>query len=262
MTVQKLHALADAMKNYALESNFVIGFYISGSYAKGLIHDRSDLDPVFVVDKGAKEQVGQDLRKRFDLKNCDLCVYTLDEFRNLSTAGTSGMGSDRYDYAHLTVEIDKTGGEIQKIVEQNGSLSERERLYLGAGYLDGYINSFYRSLKAAREKWDLPQRLEAAESIPHMLAFLFAADHRIVPFSKYLEWDMKKHPLNFPMEPDELLRDIKTVLSSASVATQIKLFEKVSEFASKVGFENIVKDWDGKPEALANKMKKYPEGCL
>ena len=157
--IDELHRKASKMEEFAKNSDHVIGFYISGSYAKGMIHERSDLDPVFVVTENSKDIIRANLIDIFGDDNCDLYIVTMKEFEALTTKGTSDMGSDRYDYAHLQIPIDKTNGRIQKIIDQRAMLSDEERQFLGAGYLDGYINCFYRSLKAARENWPLAQHI-------------------------------------------------------------------------------------------------------
>lgn len=254
--IEKLHAQAKEMEEFARNSDHVMGFYISGSYAKGMIHKQSDLDPVFIVEEGSQKTIEKEIISRFSLLPMDLCIYTLPQFEALNTRGTSDMGSDRYDYAHLKIPVDKTNGHIQKIINQRGQLSDEERIFLGIGYLDAYINCFYRSLKAARENWSLPQHLEAAESIMLGLSFLFAVDHRVMPFFKYLAWDLKTHPLSFPMKPDDLMKTIQEILQTGDVNAQIILFETITAHARQNGFAQVVDDWDLKPEELVRKYRE------
>lgn len=254
--IDELHTEAAKMEEFAKNSDHVIGFYISGSYGKGMIHERSDLDPVFIVKEGAVETTEDEVLKRFSSLPMDVCIYTLPQFEALDTRGTSGMGSDRYDYAYLEIMVDKTNGLIQKIINQRGKLSDEERQFLGAGYLDGYIDAFYRSLKAAREGWALAEHLEASKSITLALSFLFAADHRVMPFSKYLEWELRTHPLSFSMKPNDLISAIQNILQTGDEDTQILLFEAVSDHARRAGFGQIVDDWENKPEDLVKAFRK------
>lgn len=255
MRIEKLHVFARELQDYAAKTEDVLGFYISGSYGKGMIHERSDLDPVFITKEGCVARVDAEILAQHDMGNCDLCIYTISEFESLSTKGTSDMGSDRYDYAHIKVAVDKTGGRIQEIVDKRGTLSEEERLFLGAGFLDGYINGFFRSLKAARQGWHVAQALEAAEGIHYGLSFLFAVEHRTLPFYKYLEWELATYPLTFPMPADVLISTIQRILSTADVNAQIEWFEAIARHAKENGFAQNIADWDGKPEVLASEFK-------
>lgn len=255
MSVQHLRELAQKLKDFAVQDKRVLAFYISGSYAKNKLHADSDLDPVFIVQEDAQETVEQDLVTLYDLSGCDLCIYTKVEFYELSTSGTSGMGSDRYDYAHLTVCVDKTGGEIQALIDKRGRLSQEETMYLGAGYLDGYINAFYRSFKSWRQSWTLAQHLEAAESVHYALAFLFAAEGRVKPFAKYLEWELQTHPLQLPMAAENLLAMINKILTTADIKQQMLFFESVCTYAAQAGFKDIIEAWEGKPEQLIKIIK-------
>ena len=254
--IDELHRKAKKMEEFAWNSDHVIGFYISGSYGKGMIHYRSDLDPVFIVSEGTKDVVRKDLISVCGDNNCDLYIVTLPEFEALTTKGTSDMGSDRYDYAHLEIPVDKTNGQIQKIIDQRGKISDEERQFLGTGYLDGYINCFYRSLKAAREDWSLAKHLEASESVTLGLSFLFAIDRRVTPFSKYLEWELSTHPLSFSMKLDDLVSTIRNILQTGDIGAQIFLFEAITDHARQAGFGQIVDDWENKPEELVEEFRK------
>src|SRR3954470_12500634 len=75
--------------------------------------------------------------------------------------------------------------------------------------LDGYVNNYYRSAKNARVGLELASLLDAQESIPYYLQFVFNVHGRIRPYNKWLEWELREHPLPVDVDP-ALLRRIGT----------------------------------------------------
>ena len=73
-----------------------------------------------------------------------------------------------YAFAHVEPVLDRGG--IAELVAEKGRVDPAT-----AGEpLDGYMNMYYRSAKNARDGRPLEARLDAAESIPYLLEFLFA----------------------------------------------------------------------------------------
>jgi len=60
--------------------------------------------------------------------------------------------------------------------------------------LDAYVNSYYRTLENARDGNRSAAGLDAAESFSNLLEFVFAAERRVRPYNKYLEWELGTHP--------------------------------------------------------------------
>ena len=80
----------------------------------------------------------------------------------------------------LAPQLDKTG-------EVAAALQERSRRPRGCREpLDAYVNSYYRSAKNARIGLELASLLDAQESIPWFLEFVFAVHGRLRPFNKWL----------------------------------------------------------------------------
>ena len=57
------------------------------------------------------------------------------------------------------------------------------------------MNMLYRSLKNARVGLELASLLDAQESIPWFLEFVFTVHGRLRPYNKWLEWELEQHPL-------------------------------------------------------------------
>jgi hypothetical protein len=80
------------------------------------VDDRSDWDvAVIVTDEVSATRV----RERFPSQHgsrVEVFVHTLDQFRELGAFGRSDEWQ-RYLYAHLTPVVDRTGGELQSILD-------------------------------------------------------------------------------------------------------------------------------------------------
>ena len=111
----------------------------------------------------------------------------------------------RYSAAHADVVLDKTGGELTAVVADTESLLPGSRKAVVEDALDAYINQTYRSLRYGT-------RLDAVEAVPYALRTIFALEDRVRPYNKYLEWELKHHPLA-DWSADELLPLLDQVLS-------------------------------------------------
>ena len=90
----------------------------------------------------------------------------------------------------------RTGSSTRVVAEQE-SLPGGSRDAVVREALDGYINQTYRSLRYGT-------RLDAVEAIPYALRTIFALENRVRPYNKYLEWELRHHPLE-GWAADELL---------------------------------------------------------
>ena len=93
---------------------------------------------------------------------------------------------DRYTLTHTEPVIDRTG-EIQRVIDEKGRLSDEEKKSIPPLALDAYMNSLYRGLKRPA---GIGGRLHEAEAIGHLLTCLFALEGRVRPFHDYLEWEL------------------------------------------------------------------------
>ena len=101
--------------------------------------------------------------------------------------------------------------------------------------LDGYINQVYRSLRYGT-------RFDAAEAVPYALRTIFAIDDRVRPYNKYLEWELKHHPLA-DWAADELLPLLDQVLLGDPQA-QRQLFNRIEPIARREGFGEVIDGWE------------------
>lgn len=106
--------------------------------------------------------------------------------------------------------------------------------------LDGYINMLYRSLKNARLGLELASLLDAQESIPWFLQFVFNAHGRVRPYNKWLEWELCEHPL--PVELDLAL--LRRIAATGEIAAQQQLFRWTEHLAREAGLDAVVDGWE------------------
>jgi hypothetical protein len=160
-------------------------------------------------------------------EHVDVGVMELERFRVYP-------GWDRYTLTHARVLVDKTG-EIQRVVDERGRLSEAEAVELAPTALDGYMNSLYRSLKRP----GLGARIHAAESVGYLLTCLFALEARVRPFHDHLEWELENQPLE-GWNSDELLGLIERALDR----DQRELFRKVEPHVRARRLGDVVDAWE------------------
>jgi len=107
--------------------------------------------------------------------------------------------------------------------------------------LDGYINQTYRSLRYGT-------RLDAVEAIPYALRTIFALADRVRPYNKYLEWELRHHPLE-DWNADDLLPLLDRVLTGEPDA-QRELFRRIEDPARREGFGDVIDGWEPDVEWL------------
>jgi len=233
-------AYAEALEIARTDPN-VVGFFASGSRGKSAATMASDHDCCMVV----FDAVVSGYKERYtNWHGLDLSVFGLSEFAQHAAIDTK-LEWDRYNFAHLTVSVDKLGGVIQRLVDEKGSLPEaaaRARL----GYLDGYINSAYRSLKNARDGRQLAALLDAVESIAPLLTWIFAVHLRLRPYNKYLRWELEHWPLaDLPWGTDEFL-DLLGGTAAGDLVAQKAMFAGVRTMAVRRGLEGVLAVWGDK----------------
>jgi predicted nucleotidyltransferase len=222
----------------------VVGLYVFGSRGREfMVDDRSDWD-VCVVLSGAEAREAFDREfphVRGDL--AEIASATLDELRDDSSEHS------RYAAAHARVELDKTGGELTRVVAEQELLPPGSKDPVVRDALDAYINQTYRSLRYGT-------RLDAAEAIPHALRTIFALAGRVRPYNKYLEWELRHHPIE-GWSAEELLPLLDRVLVAEPEA-QHELFSRIEAAVRREGFGDVVDGWEPDLEWLRGKSAYRP----
>jgi predicted nucleotidyltransferase len=207
----------------AREDENVIGLVVFGSRGKGaFVDERSDWD-VFVV---VRDRRGDRPFRHGD--RIETVEVTLDELRNQPSW-------NRYSLAWVEPQLDKTG-EVAEALRDAVHVDPAS----AAEPLDGYINMLYRSLKNERKGIALGALLDAQESIPWYLEFVFAVHGRIRPFNRWLQWELEQHPLPVAVPLDGLERIART----ADVDEQRALFRDAETLAREHGLDAVVDGWE------------------
>lgn len=201
----------------------VLGVIHSGSRGRdSYVTERSDWDAFVVV----REERGEYPSQHGD--RLELSEVTLDQLADFP---------DWAQPALLSVQplLDKSG-EVTAALRAATTVDPAT-----AGEpLDAYINSYYRSAKNARVGLALASLLDAQESIPHWLAFAFAVEGRVRPYNKWLEWELREHPLPFAVDLDRLERIGRT----GDLAEQQALFRETEALARERGHGATIDGWE------------------
>ena len=226
----------DELLQVARSREEIVGLYVFGSRGRDfMVDERSDWDVcVVLVDAEARETFDREFPYSHGAR-VEIVSATLAEL----TGNESEHG--RYAAAHADVVLDKTGGELTRAVAEQESLPAGGRDAIVREALDGYVNQTYRSLRYGT-------RLDAAEAIPHALRTIFALAGRVRPYNKYLDWELRHHPLD-DWAPDELLPLLDRVLTGEPEA-QHELFRRIEDPARREGFGDVIDSWEPDVEWL------------
>ncbi|MFJ5776413.1 hypothetical protein [Streptomyces sp. NPDC093094] len=226
----------DALVELATGDPAVVGLVLKGSRAHdGMTTRHSDHDLYVIVADDATTGPARFTGHRS--AELDLVVVSLTEFR---AAGMPGF--ERYALARARVVLDRLDGGIARIVADKARLDADEAFRDAGDRLDAYANSLYRSVKNHRDGRHLAARLDAADSVRFLLELLFALDRRPRPYNKYLEWELRRHPLP-GWDTDMLLRAVDRVSATGDVALQRRLFALVEAAARDAGQGGVLDAW-------------------
>jgi predicted nucleotidyltransferase len=212
----------DQLLDEARGDDNVVGIVVFGSRGKGaFVTEGSDWDVFVVVNEHREEHPfvrGAVL---------ELVEVTLDELRNQPAW-------NRYSLTWLEPQLDKTG-EVAEALRD----AVRVDPHSAAEPLDGYLNMLYRSLKNARVGLDLASLLDAQESIPWFLEFVFGVHGRLRPYNKWLAWELETHPLRW----NDLPR-LDRIARSGDLDEQRALFRAAEALAREHGHGRVVDGWE------------------
>lgn len=211
------------------------GLVLTGSAARGLRTEHSDVD-VFVV---LADDTGQETTRTPEI---DTIVTSLAELREVPPPPVDEEGWwSRYAFADAQVLLDRTDGELPLLVHAWATLTDAEVSACLDGYLDGYVNFLYRSLKSDRAGQAFERRADAVESISWLLWTAFAIFGRVRPYNKYLRHELAVRPL--PPEWDGLLSDLEQLMDDGDPAAQGRLFALVEAGARRRGKGDVIDGW-------------------
>ena len=94
------------------------------------------------------------------------------------------------------------------------------------------------------------------EAVPYALRTIFALADRVRPYNKYLEWELRHHPLE-GWNADELLPLLERILIGEPEALH-ELFELIEGWARREGFGDVVDGWEPDVEWLRGRGEYRP----
>jgi Nucleotidyltransferase domain len=179
----------------------LLGLVLSGSAARGMATEHSDLDVHVVLTDDAA--IGQETSHSSEL---DEIPDSLADLEDVSPYGSDGWWF-RWSYAYAEVLRDDTGGRITAAVRRLATVdaAEQRAILVDHSRLDGWVNFAYRALKSDRDGRVPESRFDAAESGPWLLDVVFTLAGRVRPYNKYLAWELREHPLAVPEWSAEML---------------------------------------------------------
>ena len=184
-----------------------------------------------------------------DASDWDAFVIVREERGDYETEHGSGLElsevtlevlADPPDWARpaflsLTPQLDKTG-EVAAALYAATSVDPAT----APKPLDAYVNSYYRSAKNARVGLELASLLDAQESVPHWLEFVFTLHGRLRPCNKWLEWELEHHPLPIVVDVGLLERIART----GALTNQQALFRETETHAREHGHGATIDGWE------------------
>ena len=192
-----------------------VALVLFGSAASGSAHDESDLDVFYV--RRAEPLPPRERRGRLEI-----VPTTVELLRTAPDWLKPAL-------AYGQIIWDETG-ELESVLGAARTISHDETAEL----YDGYLNDFYRSVKAWRRGDELAGRIECGRSLRFLGELVFALDGVRAPYPK--EWQGKLGELE-PL--------ILEVARTGAPQLQQELCARVREQAAQHGYSHVYDAWMG-----------------
>lgn len=220
-----------------------LGLAVTGSRAAGLEDERSDYDLGLFVADGHSDLFAGLLEAT--PPGVDLKIYTPDSFEQHAEWGSS-LAWDRYAWWIARFVVDRTGGRLVAASREKGRVPANVMPGYVGGSLDWYLNQVARSVRCYELGDALGGRLEASESVRPFLQAAFAIhDRRLVPYYKYLRWELEQRPLpEFDIPTSDFLDLIGLVVTEGSTRVQGHLLRRAEVLFRRLGYGVPFDDWE------------------
>jgi hypothetical protein len=191
----------------------ILGLVLSGSAARGMATEHSDVDVYVVRDDDVERETSHSAA-------IDEIYWSVADLEQVDRHGEGGWYF-RWSFAYAEVLRDQTGGRVTEAVRRQATVDDDELRWVlvDQDRLDGFVNFAYRALKNHRDGRLLEARLDAAESLPWLLNVVFTLAGRLRPYNKYLPWELREHPLAVPeWSAEAFLPEIEQILAGDPAA--------------------------------------------
>jgi predicted nucleotidyltransferase len=203
----------------------VLGLILSGSHARGMATDNSDVD-VFVIVPEYSEAWGKTLHS----PELDEIPYSLADLKDKSARWM------RYSFRGARVLMDRLNGGVTELVDAQARLTPQEADLWARESLDAYLNSIYRAAKSHRDGRADLARLDEIEAPAWFLEALFALFGRVRPYNKYLRWELETYPLPAPWTAANLISTLPERPGA--------FFAELEGLARQTGLGDVFDGWD------------------
>ena len=230
-----------------------IGLILHGSRAAGVDGPASDYDLLRVVtEESLAARIERDeLREwRSGPPKADI-AYTSPERLRARAGATDGYTPM---FVNARVVADKDGAVaalVEAIVAMAGERAwgDLDDLY------DGYLNCFFRSLKAWRRGDELGGRMQAAHSCLLLVRLLFAAERRLAPYHDQLRAPLAVLEREQGWEPGYLAETLTRVLATGDPTLQQELEQRVEALFDGRGIGHQWGPEDGLDEVKEHRFR-------
>lgn len=226
-----------------------VGLILHVSRGAGLGDEKSDYDLIWVLTDPAYErrvERGERLEEttfRHGRKLIEI-AYTCPRRLGDPTIPTwiiQGL-------ATAQVLLDKSG-EVAAGLSALLTIPEEQARSTVPELFDGYLNGFYRSMKAGRRGNELGMRLQAAESLVYLIRALFALERRWPPFHDRVVSALDALASQ-GWKPGELRDFLLAIMRTGDPQLQARLEDRVEALMRDRGYGQVVDAWDGEIERV------------
>jgi hypothetical protein len=227
-----------------------VGLLVTGSRAEGWADAESDYDLIQILtdeERDRRERAGDELHVKRLRGTAVLDIVYSSVSRLRETAATPGWWSP--GFAGSKVLLAKTD-DILEVHRALTTMDETTAQAQVREQFDGYLNGYYRSLKAWRRGDELAGRIEAAESVMYLVRTLFALERTWAPYPKRLRARLRElEPQGW--EPGYLEDRLRDIVSTGDPTAQQQLERRAQALIRARGYGDVVDAWEGEIERVS-----------
>lgn len=207
---------------------YVLGIVLTGSAARDMATEYSDHDVIVVVPE-YNDAYPRITRYSPEI---DEIIYSLAEL------GGPHERWNRWAFRGAKIVLDRTGGEIQPLLDASGLPTPEEAVAEARASFDVLINQAYRAAKSRREGRHVQARLDEMECVAPILGTLFGLYGRFRPYNKYLRWELEHYPLGIPWDAETFPERL--------VADPIAIWLDLEPLAREHGLGDLLDEWESR----------------
>ncbi len=247
-------SILGALLDVARDDVATLGLILHGSRGAGVSDDDSDYDLIWVLTEEEHErraQAGEPLEKKTFRDGRKLVEISYTCLRQLADPTTPDWVIQGLATAQIL--LDKSGA-VASAVSGLVMLPEERAQADVAWTFDGYLNGFYRSMKAIRRGNELGGRLQSAESLIYLVRALFALERRRPPFHDRLVTALDTLASQGWRQGE--LRDLMlAIMRTGDARLQVQLEDRVEVLMRDRGYGAVIDAWDGEIERVRREMR-------